>query len=178
MDHNSVNHSNNTDDEEIITRPIYMSIMETLEGKPVGYPMWNTFDDTPSERTMNNETLSSTFISLVKTLSNISEDIPNDGQIMQVSLQNTTYNIYLPHPEDEFQIAFVVVFEEKESSLISTSLRKKLAKKMVKTLRKCKPLRTHLKDSSDRQIIPGSPLHAELDQIIDKSLLKWSSSID
>ncbi len=178
MDQNSANNSNNTNDDEIITRPIYMSIMETLEGKPVGYPIWNTFEDKPSERTLNNETLSSTFISLVKTLSKITEDNSKDGQIMQVSLQNITYNIYLPHSLDDFQIAFVVVFEEKESSLISTNLRKKLARKMVKTLRNCNSLRVHLNKSSERQIMPGSSLHAEMNKLIDKSLLKWSSSID
>lgn len=172
------NYVEDTNDNEIITRPIYMSIMETLEGKPVGYPIWNTFDDQPSQRTLNNETLSSTFISLVKTLSKITEDVPPDGHIMQVSLQNTTYNIFLPNPTDDFQIAFVVVFEEKESSLISPNLRKKLAKKMVKTLRNHKPLRTHLQDSSDRQIVSGSSLHTELDKLVEKSLLKWSSSLD
>lgn len=175
--HNIANkNSENTD--EIITRPIYMSIIETLDGKPVGYPIWNTFDDQPNERSLNNETLSSTFISLVKTLSKISEDMSKDGQIMQVSLQNTTYNIFLPHPEDDFKIAFVVVFEEKETSLISPNLRKKLARKMVKTLRNCKNLTLHLKESSDRQIHDGSPLNEELDKIVAKSLLKWSSSID
>ena len=178
MNGHNIENKNSDDNDEIITRPIYMSIIETLEGKPIGYPIWNTFDDQPSERTLNNETLSSTFISLVKTLSKITEDISKDGQIMQVSLQNTTYNIFLPHPEDDFKIAFVVVFEEKESSLISPALRKKLARKMVKTLRNCKPLRSHLEDSSERQIPSGSSLHEELDKLVSKSLLKWSSSID
>jgi hypothetical protein len=178
MDTNDLPNFNNEIDEDIITRPIYMSLMETLEGKPQGYPIWNTFQDQPSRRSMNNETLSSTFISLSNILSNISEDVSKDGQIMQVSLKNITYNIYLPHPEDDFQIAFVVVFEEKESHLISTELRKKLARKLVKTLRSCKPLRTHLNESSNKPIPSGGALHEEMNRMIDKSLLKWSSSLD
>ena len=152
--------------------------METLEGKPIGYPIWNTFEDKPSERTLNNETLSSTFISLAKTLSNIETDIPDNGQIMQVNLNNTNYSIYSPNPVDDFQIAFVVVFEEKDSALVSRKLREKLAKKLVKSLRNSKSLRNHLNNSSERQIMPGSSLHAEMNDLIDKSLLKWSSSLD
>ena len=51
MDENLTNDSHNGSNDDIISRPIYMSIMETLEGKPIGYPIWNTFEDKPSERT-------------------------------------------------------------------------------------------------------------------------------
>lgn len=175
---NNTSDQSDTMNDDIISRPIYMSLMETLEGKPVGYPIWNTFDDQPNVRTLNNETLSSTFISLTKTLSNIESEIPSKGQVMQVNLNNTTYSIYSPSPEDDFQIAFVVVFEEKDSTLISKGLREKLARRLVKSLRNCKSLRIHLKNSSNRQIMPGSNVHAEMDELINKSLLKWSSSLD
>ena len=84
-----VQEKNNPIEEDVVEeikklpeKPVYMSMIRTFEGKPIGYPIWNSFVNRIGERSLNNETLSSTFMSLDKTLSDISTDMDKNGKII------------------------------------------------------------------------------------------------
>ena len=72
-------HTNSSDiDVEIQSLPetvvVYMSIMRTLSGKPEGNPIWSSFDNKSKEKSLENESISSTFLSLANNVSELAED--------------------------------------------------------------------------------------------------------
>lgn len=162
---------------EIISRlpscPIYMSIMETIDGKPKGMSVWNSFENIEAKRIMNNESMASTFLSLAKNLSDMAEDVDKDGKIMRVSLNKKTYNIYSPHPNDDFQISFVVVFEDKDSILIDGKAKEDLVRRIVEVLRNNKNLRNHLDSVSEKRISKDTPLYLEVSKGVSEAIVKW-----
>jgi len=152
--------------------PSYMSILPTLNGKPSGIPLWSTFIN-KEERSFENEGVSSTFISLAKTISQIATDDEKDGKIVRISLDNRTFNIYTPHPDDDFQIAFIVVFEDQDKILIEDKYKEELVQSIVKVLRDHDEFRKFLGTSIENQIDRSNPLYKDILSQLSKTLIKW-----
>lgn len=145
----------------------------TDAGKPRGFPIWNSFENVASKRIMNNETMASTFMSLAKNLSEIGTDKDKNGKVMRVSLENKTYNVFSPYLSDDFQISFVVVFEDKDTILIQGKHKEELVRKIVEKLRENQDLRSHLLSEGDKTIKKDSELYKEVSLVVSQVIVKW-----
>ena len=167
---------NEVDEKRIKTlgsRPIYMSIIRTIEGKPIGYPIWNNFMNNPNERRMENEVMASTLLSLAKTLSKITSDENAKGKYMKVNFEGRSYNIYSPHRDDDFQISFVAIFEARDDVLIRDEYKEELTRTLVEQLQTLPKLNEYLNLGIEEPIEIFSPLHQEIEKLIEETIEKW-----
>lgn len=149
-----------------------MSIMRTKEGKPVGIPIWSSFDSRNNARSMENESMSSTFLSLSKSVSDMAEDREKDGKIVTISMGKRTFNIFLPHPQDDFQVSFVIVFEESDAILVKDKHKMELVHLVAYALRELNSFRDFLKGTKE-QIPKDSSLYAQILDHIAEKIKKW-----
>jgi hypothetical protein len=152
--------------------PVYMSIIRTLEGKPVGIPIWNSFIH-QEDRTMTNEAMSSTFLQLAKNIADLAADTEQQGKVVRVTLEERSYNIFSPHKSSPFQISFVVVFEAQDTVLIKAKHKEELVRLVIQSLQSSKQLKKFLASELKSQIQPGSSLYTRIEQTIAKVVKKW-----
>ncbi|MHA2250339.1 MAG: hypothetical protein ACXAD7_08250 [Candidatus Kariarchaeaceae archaeon] len=153
--------------------PVYMSIIRTLESKPVGIPIWSSFEH-KEERSMSNEAIAGTLLSLTKNIADLVDDSP-DGKVVRVSLDNKSYNIYTPSKTARFQISFVVVFEDVDTILVKAKFKEELVKLMVEALRKSENFINYLETGVEVQIQATDDLHQEIQTRIAKVIKKWDN---
>jgi len=151
---------------------VYLSIMRTVEGVPRGTPIWSSFENREA-RTMENEAMASTFLSLSKSISEMTTDEEADGKIIRLNVNRKTYNIYIPHHEDEMQVCFVVVFEETENVLVKDEYKTELVKVITNTLRSIGTFRDFLNDAVNIRLDKGDELYDLIYEKIIQSIKKW-----
>lgn len=151
---------------------VYFSLMRTGEGKPVGMPIWSSFDNRANERSMENETFSSTFLSLAKNVADMSEDLEGDGKNIRISINQKSYNIFLPHPNAPFQLCFVIVFEEQDYILVEDRYKTELVQIVRQRLEELEELHAFLL-GTDEQIDYGAPLGGQILNEVTKVIQKW-----
>ncbi len=155
---------------QLPSAPLFMQIMKTIEGRPTGMPIWNSFVH-KNEKSLLNENMGATFLSLSKNFVNLSTQ-ENDGSIFSVSANKKTYNFYLASALSDFQIAFVVVFEDKETILVKKQHRDELIKNIVSKLKSMDEFVTYIRDH-DQQIEYNSPLYNKIRDLISDTIKTW-----
>ena len=154
--------------------PVFMCIMKTLEGKPIGMPVWKTFENRPDERTLENETVSSTLLNLSHILSMLTKGNRSDSEgVMKISYANRTWSIYLPSPTQEFQITFIVAFEETDQVLITTKDREVLTKELVQAMQTVEKFSEQIKNEEEWIIDVQDPLYIEILHKISNTIFQW-----
>ncbi|RMG35091.1 MAG: hypothetical protein D6732_09670 [Methanobacteriota archaeon] len=153
--------------------PEFMCIMKCKNGKPVGLPIWKTFQHQEG-LTIANETISATFLSLSQRLSMFNPN-PNDSTIIKLTIGETTYSVYLPSPDDTHQFAFVVAFEKKERVKIADEDRHLLVRKIVDRLKQIDGFASWGDNDTDQrnEITIDHPLYKEILEAVSKELLEW-----
>ncbi len=152
--------------------PVYMSIIKTLNGKPVGIPIWNSFQSIEA-RSMTNEAMSSTFLQLAKNISDLADTKSKDGKVIRVTLDTRSYNIFNPSPDAKLQISFVVVFEQTDKVNLKQKHREELTRLIVQSLKKNKKFRKYLDSEVSDQITKDHPLNDSIENDIAKVIIKW-----
>lgn len=160
---------------ELPSAPAFMCIMRTIEGQPVGFPVWKTFENRPNELSLSNETLSSTFLSLSKNLKTLNPNYSDEKEtIMRISFNQRSWSIFVPGSESEFQISFFVAFEEKDSVDISDEDRVNLTNQIVEKLRKHPEIQAISSGEVVRETInPNDELYREILEIVSKTIQTW-----
>ncbi len=153
--------------------PEFMCLMRCIDGKPVGYPIWKTFEHTETLN-LKNETVSATLLSLSQKLKFLNPD-PMKSTIIKLKSNNSTFNIYLPGKQDEWQYSFVVNFEKKDKVPISDEDRRDLILKIVKRLKKLDGFEEFMaKNVNEKEeITPSNKFYSEILEAISDELIKW-----
>lgn len=156
--------------------PEFMCIMKCKNGKPVGLPIWKTFQHEDG-LTIANETVSATFLSLSQRLTMFNPD-PKESTIIKITFGETTYSVFLPGKDDPDQFAFVVAFEKTERVKIADEDRVLLVKKIVERLTKFGELREWDDGAVDHrnEITVDHPLYRNILDAISEELLLWDKT--
>jgi len=174
IDHEELLNSSSAVWIRLPSAPVFMCIMKTLEGKPIGMPIWKTFENRPDERTLENETVSSTLLNLSHILSMLTKgNRPDTEGVMRISYANRTWSIYLPSPTQEFQITFIVAFEETDQVLITTKDREVLTKELVQAIQTIKEFNERIKNEEEWIIDIQDPLYKEILHKISDTIFQW-----
>ncbi len=148
--------------------PVYMTIMRTIDGKPFGEPIWNSFVH-KGGLSLENENISSTLISLSKNIANLSSD--KKGKVVRLTLEEKSYNIYLPGDE-KLQISFVIVFESSDTVLIDNKHKEELVMLVVDKLKKLPEFISYL-SGNEVQIRLEDPLYRKIQDLIGNVITEW-----
>ncbi|MCY3412404.1 MAG: hypothetical protein INQ03_12275 [Candidatus Heimdallarchaeota archaeon] len=151
--------------------PVYLSIMKTLEGKPFGTPIWLSFEHKP-EKSLENENIAATIISLSNNIAALTPGIRKEGKIVRLTVDNKSYNIFLPKPDAELQVSFVVVFEQSDTVLVEDSHREELIRQVVDRLAGFTVFKEYIAED-DRPIDKTNPLYRQIQDLIADVILLW-----
>ncbi len=157
--------------------PHFMCILQTKKGKPIGYPIWKTFEHKEGVLSLENETISSTLLSLAKNLKALNAD-PNTSTVIRITSGNQHYNFYLPSWDDHAQFCFVVAFEKNPKVNLSDEDREDLVLSIVKRLKQNEELMEIVSSPSQiqKEIKIGTPLYQRILQSISETIVKWDKT--
>jgi hypothetical protein len=155
--------------------PVFMCIMKTEDGKPVGFPLWKSFDNKADELNLNNETLSSTFLSLSKNLRTLNPDYTDETDtVLRITYNQRSWSVYIPAKNAEFQISFFVAFEETDQVKITDEDRSKLTKTIVENLKKIPELGKISKNELLIETIEkNTKLYSNILEVVSKAIQIW-----
>ncbi len=154
--------------------PVFMCVMRTIDGRPVGMPVWKSFENRPDERSMENETVSSTLLNLTHILSLLTKTKKEDGEsVMKISYADRTWSIYMPASNQPFQVTFIVAFEETDKVQITSKDREVLTKEIVNALAGIDEFKKRLKNEEEWIVETHEPLYKTIMDTISETIYQW-----
>lgn len=178
MDRNSVLESSAAVWLRLPSAPAFMCIMRTILGKPVGMPLWKTFENEPDKLSLTNESLSSTFLNLSKNLLSIVPDRKSDkDSVLRISFGGKSWNIYIPPNSTDYQFSFVVAFEDVDAVEIDDKAREQLTRAIVKRLQKIADLQAIINGTKVVETIElESSLYKDILTAVTEVIRKWDNT--